>query len=401
MPSPSRHLPALDGVRGLAILFVVLDHAAQLSPAPPGHLGQTFHDALLAGRMGVDLFFVLSGFLITGILLDARGEGPRGPRGYFTAFYARRVLRIFPIYYLLVIPFGTWWYWVFAENILVARAGWHAAPQTLTYMWSLAVEEQFYVIWPAIIAVLPRRSLKVLCLALIVGAPVLRLFLPPLAAYTLTIARADALAMGGLVALLVREDGNRYARQARALAAVAALGFALLLVTDGLAIPFGHMSLVAGSCTVALLAGATIYLLVLGHAPRWVTRAIEHPVLLSLGTYSYAMYLFHVPLSRLVAYWVSTHVSGTFPILLATSVGLLGVAWTAAWISWRVIERPILSLKRFVPMPSPGTVSPGTVSPGTASPGTASPGTASPGDDRQRDVGRMRPVVQDALVGDG
>jgi peptidoglycan/LPS O-acetylase OafA/YrhL len=243
-------------------------------------------------------------------------------------------------------------------------------------MWSLAVEEQFYMIWPAIIAVLPRRSLKALCLALIVGAPVLRLLLPPLAAYTLTIARADALAMGGVVALLLREGGDRYARHALAIAGVAAAGFVLLLVTDGLAIPFGHMSLVAGSCSVALLAGAMIYLLVLGHAPRWLTRTVEHPVLLSLGTYSYAMYLFHVPLSRLVAAWVRVHVSGTFPILLATSAGLLAVAWTAAWISWRVIERPILSVKRFVPMPSPGN-------------------------DRQRDVGRMRPVVQDALVGDG
>jgi peptidoglycan/LPS O-acetylase OafA/YrhL len=373
MPTAARHLRALDGVRGLAILLVVLDHAAQVSPVPAPGVGKTLFDALLAGRMGVDLFFVLSGFLITGILLDARGDGPQTPAGYFSAFYARRALRILPAYCLLIATFqAPWWYWLFTQNVLVTRYGWGAAPLALNHLWSLAVEEQFYIVWPAIVAVLPRRALRALCLALILSAPILRLVLPPIAAYTLTIARADALAMGGLVAILVR-DRRLYARHARVALAAGIAAVALLLSTDSLAKSFGPLSLVAGSSAVAVLAGAGIYLMVVTRAPRW----LEHPILVSLGAYSYAMYLVHVPLRRPVSDWVGANLSGAGPILLANTIGLLGVAWAVAWISWHVLERPILSLKRFVPMPSP-----------------------SPRDDRQRDVGQMTPIVQDALVGD-
>jgi peptidoglycan/LPS O-acetylase OafA/YrhL len=357
MPSSARHLRALDGVRGLAILLVLLDHTAQASPVPVHRLGKAVHDGLLAGRFGVDLFFVLSGFLITGILLDARGEGSTTPAGYYTAFYARRVLRIFPLYYLLVIPLGTWWYWIFAQNIHIALYGWRAIPQTLSHLWSLAVEEQFYLVWPLIVAVLPRRTLRTVCLALIAGAPVLRFVLPPVAAYALTLPRADALAMGALVAILVREQqrapDERRDRRRADLARVAfytSLGtFAMLVATDALAVPFGPVSLVVASSLLAILGGAGIYILATSESPRWLCS----PVLVSIGMYSYAMYMIHVPIRRLVTDWVSAHVGGTYELLLANFVALLAVSWALAWISWHLLERPILSLKRYVPMPTP------------------------------------------------
>jgi peptidoglycan/LPS O-acetylase OafA/YrhL len=375
MRSPARHLRALDGVRGLAILLVLLDHTAQSSPVAVYRLGKAVHDGLLVGRMGVDLFFVLSGFLITGILLDARGDGPTTPSGYYTAFYMRRVLRIFPLYYLLVIPYGIWWYWVFAQNFFVARYGWHVVPADLSHLWSLSVEEQFYLVWPFVVASLPLRRLRGVCIALIVGAPILRFVLPPFAAYALTCSRADALAMGALVAILVREPQRARADIARVVFYASLGTLAMLLATDALAVPFGWVSLVVASSLVALGAGAGIYLLVMTGSPRW----LESPVLISIGTYSYAMYMIHVPIRRPVTDWVSANVGGTYELLIANFVALLAVSWALAWISWRLIERPILSFKRFFPMP------------------TGSPPLT--GDEREGDVRGVGGIVQDALMG--
>src|SRR5690349_12365341 len=165
-----KRLPALDGLRGLAVLGVLIVHAKiLLNTAPP------FENALRTlsefGAYGVDLFFVLSGFLITGILLDTRDSA-----NYFRTFYARRFLRLFPIYYgyLLVIALvlpalhhavrtsmedygGSWgWYLAYLSNW---KAGHGASDPFLGHFWSLAVEEQFYLLWPAMIFLVPRRML--------------------------------------------------------------------------------------------------------------------------------------------------------------------------------------------------------------------------------------------------
>jgi peptidoglycan/LPS O-acetylase OafA/YrhL len=354
----------LDGVRGTAILLVVLCHAALMSPTPAGIVGHTVHDALLSGWMGVDVFFVLSGFLITGILVDARGDGERPPPGYFRSFYARRVLRIFPLYYLFVTSallvahangkpaeHGTWWYWIFLPNVLMARYGWLAATPGTGHLWSLAVEEQFYIVWPTLIAWLPRRSMWVTCLALLVASPLLRIALVTqghgVAAYTLTFARADALAFGACVALLVRDERRRYIGQARIVAGVAALVLIAFLMQDRLSEPYGVWGLIGGSEPIAILTASCIYLIVADDA----LRRLANPVMVSFGKYSYAMYLVHVPIRMTIVRWVAAHVTGDWAILAANYAGLLAASWAMAWVSWRVIERPALSLKRFVPMP--------------------------------------------------
>ena len=353
-------------MRGTAILLVVLHHAAQFSPTSTNVLPRLLHDTLLAGWMGVDVFFVLSGFLITGILLDARGTGPTPPSGYFRSFYARRALRIFPLYYLFlggvllvhptVAPHGTWWLWVFLTNVLVARYGWDAAPPATAHLWSLAVEEQFYAVWPALVAWLSPRAFRLVCLALIVGAPILRAVLVGRAGYALTLPRADALALGASVALLVR--GTRQSLPtARAIAGVALAGVVMLLLSDRLADQYTRWALLGGSECVAVLTAACIYLVVVDqHALGWLSNR----VLTSLGKYSYAMYLIHIPMRRPIVTWVTAHVTGTLPILLANIAGLLACSWLGAWILWRVVERPALSLRRFVPMPIPGGTSPTT-----------------------------------------
>ena len=221
------HLPALDGIRGLAILMVMVYHLTLL----PGDAGVDRIWAAVAafGWAGVDLFFVLSGFLITGILWEARG-GP--PGAYFRNFYARRTLRIFPLYYavmvllLVVLPrlphpqaarYGAVggeqvWYWTYLSNFAIGlRHEWNLG--SLDVSWSLAIEEQFYLVWPAVVLLLGRRALMGFCAAVVAAAVLCRTALTlsgghPIAISVLTPCRMDALAVGAFLALAVRGPGG-------------------------------------------------------------------------------------------------------------------------------------------------------------------------------------------------
>ena len=159
--SSRQHLPVLDGLRTLAILLVMLFHFFQARPLPAAPVIRELTKLTALGQTGVDLFFVLSGFLITGILLDARGK-----QNALKVFYFRRVLRIFPLYYaylivaFLVLPAfhaashvtysNQWWFWFYCQNIQATFAA--SFPTTGPgHFWSLAVEEHFYLIWPFIV----------------------------------------------------------------------------------------------------------------------------------------------------------------------------------------------------------------------------------------------------------
>jgi peptidoglycan/LPS O-acetylase OafA/YrhL len=219
------HVPELDGVRGVAIAMVFAFHYV-------GFQGQGTLMAYLSGVTrsmwcGVDLFFVLSGFLITGILLDARGR----PR-YFTTFYGRRTLRIFPLYFgLLAFAFLALprlvpmtspgdrrllahqaWLWTYATNFKTMVTG-HSVfvgdHVWLHHLWSLAVEEHFYVIWPFLVGLAPLSGVRRVCWACLAICPLIRVglmgtSLPPIAAYCATFCRLDSLTIGGLLALFVR-----------------------------------------------------------------------------------------------------------------------------------------------------------------------------------------------------
>ncbi|HVD60449.1 MAG TPA: acyltransferase, partial [Gemmatimonadaceae bacterium] len=184
------HILALDGLRGIAILLVVACHfVSNLHIAATGW-ARPFVIVAHAGWAGVDLFFVLSGFLITGILLDARGSG-----SYFKAFYARRVLRILPAYYgFLLVAFvilpalhlgagdnymlarqHQGWYWLHLTNVMMSLGAAGRGPYPGTLFWSLAVEEQFYLLWPAIVALCSVRSLRRVCIAGIFACAILRI----------------------------------------------------------------------------------------------------------------------------------------------------------------------------------------------------------------------------------
>src|SRR4051812_26438531 len=185
-----RHMPGLDGVRRTAILSGLICPYSALLPT------NDFTGFLQNGWAGVDLFFVISGFLITGILLDAKGT----PH-YFRNFYARRVLRIFPLYYgflaimllvLIVIRTSGWnanggldglwraqpWLWTYTANFWIARQrDWSTWSEVVIPLWSLSVEEQFYLVWPLIVFRFSPRHLVRICLGVMVAALVLRLVL--------------------------------------------------------------------------------------------------------------------------------------------------------------------------------------------------------------------------------
>src|SRR6201996_2853221 len=166
-PLQRKHIPQLDGMRGLAILLVLLAHSTDVFTGVP-----FFRWIDGYGSLGVQLFFVLSGFLITRILLDTR-DTPY----YFRNFFAKRSLRIYPLYYALLIfvmfsglvhQHGVrWWpYTLFLSNLVYGDT---TQPAPLGPVWTLAVEEQFYIFWPVIVSFLPRRRLEQLCYTIITG----------------------------------------------------------------------------------------------------------------------------------------------------------------------------------------------------------------------------------------
>ena len=182
------HIPALDGLRGIAIILVMLFHLTYFLPGVP--LDVAFLRLTNYGWTGVDLFFVLSGFLITGILLEAKGTP-----NYFKNFYARRALRIFPLYYgfvaflIFVYPLAAaqfraerdilvenrWWVLGYAVNWIVAWTGdFGRTPLGTGGFWSLAIEEQYYLMWPAVVLLLSRRVLFRVCIGIALFSVVVR-----------------------------------------------------------------------------------------------------------------------------------------------------------------------------------------------------------------------------------
>jgi peptidoglycan/LPS O-acetylase OafA/YrhL len=320
------------------------------------------------GRLGVALFFVLSGFLITGILLDTRQSA-----GYFRAFYVRRVLRIFPLYfaYLFLVfvvargiwvlasgddPWKTvnpWWYLAYLQSLPAAHA---SGDLFLNHLWSLAIEEQFYLVWPAVVWLLPRKWLARLSVALVVLALALRWGLPwnGESVYRFPLCRLDGLALGALVAIGYREFRAPLQRWApRILAAGAAAWIAILALSpsptwDGAIRTYGEsIFVVAGACVVFLARSGH------GVAGRMVQRACSGRFLRQCGKYSYAMYVLHVAPQWLIEQKLRTLAGPPLPLVLGLKYlyfpVLVAISFGLARISWRFLESPFLRLKDEMP----------------------------------------------------
>jgi peptidoglycan/LPS O-acetylase OafA/YrhL len=369
------HIPVLDGMRGIAVLCVMILHFALLSPATGAE--QLFFDVTRAGWIGVDLFFVLSGFLITGILYDAKGGAH-----FFRNFYMRRVLRIFPLYYAFLVlvlillpmvrpaaatPAGTQlWLWTYLSNVLFARVGWEGVPGHTTHLWSLAIEEQFYLLWPLVVFLASRRRLLQICVGAIVFAELTRIglhYTAPngIAGYALMPARIDALAVGALVAVLAREASGAAVllRFSRPVMIGAALWLGVVIAWTQLAVgailPPLDVRIQLGAYTaIALLFGALLVRAIAAPDSSRRARLLNSATLAAFGRYSYALYLVHI-LVRNVFHGQLAQVEGKLPTLLGSQlpaqVGVLlagiGISYALAFTSWHLFEKHFLALKRF------------------------------------------------------
>ena len=365
-----RHIPRLDGLRGLAILLVLVHH---FSPEPDtGTSRFTGHvlKLLAEGRSGVDLFFVLSGFLITGILLNTRNDA-----GYFKNFYMRRTLRIFPLYYgvilfVIFLPSLLWpswtaqiwpasgkcstaWLWLYGTNI----ACYLQLPVWPPHFWSLAVEEHFYLVWPLLVWLCSRRVMAGVCVGFILFAIVVRAVLASLTPDTnhlvfyLTPCRLDQLAIGGLIAILFRGAwGHRLGNMAKyAIVPVVGLLALLLLTTTEL----GNPILRSPKLTlIALIFGLLLILVVLAPPRSILGMVFNHPVMRSIGKYSYGIYVFHAllsdPFDRCLPLQTIQHACGNFAVAVVVRMVILGfISYGIAWLSWHLYEKHFLNLKRF------------------------------------------------------
>lgn len=357
----SSRVPELDGLRGIAIALVLWKHL--VNPyLPLGFAHPLAWLGALGGSawIGVDLFFVLSGYFIGGILIDRRDSPNLAP-----VFYARRALRILPLFYLTLAVcaagsaagwvhaiFPAWTYPLFLSNLMLALGNEWDAPM-LSLLWSIAVEEQFYLAAPWVMRAVPVARLPVLFGGLIALAVVLRMVFVlawpeySLARHTLTPLRMDLLAAGALVAWLLRSGRGHAAVQwlgRRWVGVVAAIAALLGVLASNRAL-IGAPSLAWYGYSLITLCFATLVLLVAGARPPGLCRLLAWPPLVHLGRHSYFVYLWHM----LIGFTLINAVGGPGLVLdspRSVLVIALGIAatWAAAAVSWRYFEGPLVTL---------------------------------------------------------
>ena len=362
LPS-ARFLPQLDGVRGLAILAVMITHLMDYVPLFTRSLAwRLFSLGGLLGALGVDLFFVLSGFLITGILVDTRTD----PK-FFLNFYARRALRIWPLYYslvffaFLVVPYFRsdltvevaksypWQAYVFfLQNFLVSSFGY----LILGVTWSVAIEEQFYLFWPVLVRYFRTSNFTIVLLAILCLEPMLRFSLLRLgmadddAIYTNVFCRLDGLAAGSLLAIYIRSsyfDVARLMRFYRLAILLGVLGFVAAPHSSSLRYSFQALGFMG-------FIGAAIY-----SRSIWLQKFLRLQPLRYTGRISYGLYLLHV-VAFLGAISFFSRFLLAVPYSAIKQFAFIFIATAAAYllaaISWLVLERPVLSLKKHFRDPS-------------------------------------------------
>lgn len=335
-----QRIPQLDGVRGMAILLVMVHNLDAFSVSPFSYL-TTY------GWMGVDLFFVLSGFLITGILLDTK-ESER----YFKNFYVRRCLRIWPLYYAVLLSVFValpmvrhrltvdilrtaaprWSYFLFLQNFLVAAPTRALGPLGVT--WSLAVEELFYLVWPLVVRFLSIKQLQALAWGIVVVSPLLRLFSSwhGVQIYSNPFCRLDGLMAGAILALLARRSVTAQPR-------FRAFAWVVMVCAAFLAVVSEQFSTRWFTFSMVVLASAALVYLALYSKAKWFHHLLTNRFLIFTGIISYGLYMLHkFPYDFMKAMHLDLHPTVAFlPITLC--------AYLLAILSWTLLEKPFLRLK--------------------------------------------------------
>jgi peptidoglycan/LPS O-acetylase OafA/YrhL len=366
-----RHLPALDGIRGFAVLGVACSH---LFPANPHSAFESFiQRAFNFGSAGVDLFFVLSGFLITGILYDSLPDP-----GFFRKFYARRILRIFPLYYVVLaafvvaaLVFGLNYHHellslsLYLQNttLIAQRMRDYNGPTGLPlwHFWSLAIEEQFYLVWPITVFLLrTRRRLLIFCAAALILCPLLRILLffhgfDYFIVAENTLCRSDSLLAGAALALLFRSPLH-----ARVLRAAGWIFLTGAIFGDLLSYLSNHgpfLNTASGYRVALAFEFSAVALLSVGA----IALSLQSPLVSSLctfrpvrwlGKYSYGIYVLHLILFTYlvgpVRHFCSTHFTpnkGIDIVIAGLLIFLISIA--GAYLSYNLFEKRFLRLKRY------------------------------------------------------
>jgi len=385
------HMPELDGVRGIAGLSIVVLHCLCGIWMPEGAFASNFKihiNQFLVG--GVDLFFVLSGFLIGGILLDNRGSP-----NYFLAFWTRRAARILPALFVLVLSYtaalwvqSVWhfpqlslwvlepplhsplWYATFTQSIPLALYGW--GPKWIGVTWSLAIEEQFYLLFPFAVYFLTRRSIVAMSIAAVIAAPLIFATVYWIAGldagYVLLPSRMSSLFLGVLVTCTIRSERamdvirryrflldavilfllfsiyNRFLVQAHS--ALDAAGFKFLAILFHIPLIYFELALFS----------ALLLLRIFVHQGGLFRLALRNPLLRAAGTISYALYLYHQPVNgTLHAFFFGQAPQVSNLAEFGVALLVVTLACTFATISYFVLERPIRSLGRRIAYQNPST----------------------------------------------
>jgi peptidoglycan/LPS O-acetylase OafA/YrhL len=366
-------MPGLDVLRGVAVLAVVCYHGMHWWLPPYVSLSPAARILSLltsSGWLGVNLFFVLSGFLITGILIDTRYRS-----NYWQNFYTRRVLRILPLYVatLLILHFYEHLHWMYVLVCLLYLANFTQYMNLEGYgpLWSLAVEEQFYLVWPFLVRYLRLRTLAMVCLGSIVLSPILRYLtcthIAPLGdPYTATWLLSDNLAVGALIAIILRTPSATLPRIRKLTLTLGGMGLALLAI--GLRLNWMTRANAPGAALQPepfLLLFAALLLLSLQYGSHPLVFRLTQP-LRFFGYISYGLYLLH-----LIGFKIYQGLYSDFyhPIPVLTPGAILGrfclvVGTTSVicLISRRYFEEYFLRLKdRLVPYTSRanGSATPG------------------------------------------
>lgn len=360
--NPHKHIPTLDGVRGLAILLVLIFHLYK------------YIYITNIGWIGVDLFFVLSGFLITGILLNAKATP-----NFFLNFISRRALRIFPLYYLflflffIVLPLlkhpvqvdnydylydNQIWFWTYTQNWLGAFSNEWINGSIISHFWSLAIEEQFYLFWPLIIYFNSKKSIVKMSLVIIIMSVVLRnIFIffeySWVTSYIFTLSRLDNLSIGALCAVLIREKDfinilNRYTIYIMMISS--SIIIFILIYTRNLSMSNIYF-LSFGYTILAILFACIILFSLSDHRFNFLKKVFNTSIMVFLGKYSYGLYVYHIPVFMLLypklksslkfltsLEIISDLIASTLIFILVVIISLL---------SYHLVEVKFLKLKKY------------------------------------------------------
>ena len=349
---PGSYVKELDGWRFIAVIGVILLHYA-----PRFFIG---------AWVVMDLFFVLSGFLITGILLDTKNE-----KGYYKNFIIRRVIRLFPLYYLcllilfFLVPNSFFdlsyykqhqaWYWLYASNWLISLQGW-SPTKTIDHFWSLAIEEQFYIIWPLFVWLFNTKQLVRICIFLFFASFILRNiglhlgFVMPYP-YVGTIARMEPIALGAIVAILVRTNKGILEQWAPYATLIAFISTTIVFMIAGTFHMENPVHYTINYTIVDILFAGLLTITISKNLPSWTRRFFTNHFVSKVAGMTYCLYVFHNPIHSILKYKylpVFQQYTGSAAIgyVMMFVIGML-ITIPLCYAIHRWIEAPLWKLKKY------------------------------------------------------